>query len=156
MPADSFSLAPEDERKLAASLFNRVWTLLEQPSRSVGDDDAMVHAAHASAYHWGVVGGPAQWARAEWQCSRVYAVLGRFEPALHHAGRCLALAAEHGLGPFDVGAAHEAMARSYLVTGDTAQAAEHAALGRAEAARIDDAEDRAVLDEDLASLGLTG
>jgi hypothetical protein len=156
VPSASFRLDPDDERRLAASLFNRVWALLEQPGRSAGDDDEMVHAAHASRYHWGVAGGPVQWARGEWQCSRVYAVLGRFEPALHHGERCLALATEHGLGPFDVGEAHEAIARSYLVIGDKDRAAEHAALGRAESDRIGDAEDRAVLDEDLAGLGLAG
>ena len=48
------------ERQLATDLFNLVWTLLEQPGRSAEDDDRMVHAAHASRYHWGQVGGPAR------------------------------------------------------------------------------------------------
>jgi hypothetical protein len=51
-----------------------------------------------------------------------------------------------------VGAAHEAIARSYRLVGDQVETAEHLALGRAEAAKITDAEDRAVLDGDLASL----
>jgi hypothetical protein len=51
-----------------------------------------------------------------------------------------------------VGAAHEAIARSYRLVGDQVKTAEHLALGRAEAAKITDAEDRAVLDGDLASL----
>jgi hypothetical protein len=36
-------------RQLAAALFNRVWALLERPDR---DPDELLHAAHASAYHW--------------------------------------------------------------------------------------------------------
>ena len=152
MPVTSFQLGQDEERRLAATLFNHVWDLMEKPDRSADDDDAMVHGAHASRYHWGVVGEPVHWARGEWQCSRVYTVLGRFEPALHHAGRCLALAVQYGLGPFDVGAAHEALARSYRIVGDTAKVAEHVALGQAEAAAITDADDRTILAADLASL----
>ena len=63
----------------------------------------MIHAAHASRYHWGEVGDDVNLARGEWQCSRVYAVLGRGEPALWHARRCVEIAeadAEaRGLGP---------------------------------------------------------
>jgi hypothetical protein len=112
----------------------------------------MIHAAHASRCHWGLAGEPVQWARGEWLCSRVYAVLGRFEPALHHARRCLALGTGNDLGPFDIGAAHEAIARSYRLIGDAATAAEHLALGRAQVTRIASAEDRAILADDLASL----
>jgi hypothetical protein len=152
VPDAPASLDPGDERRLAARLFNHVWDLLGKPDRSVSDDFAMIHAAHASRYHWGAVGEPVHWARGEWQCSRVYAVLGWFEPALRHAERCLELATQHGLGPFDIGAAHEAIARSYRVIGDAAKAADHVAFGRAESAKIGDAEDRAVLDGDLANL----
>ena len=76
---------------LAADLFNHVWTLLETPHRTPEQDDEMLHAAHASRHHWGEIGQPANLARGEWQCSRVYAVLGRAEPALWHARRCLAI-----------------------------------------------------------------
>jgi hypothetical protein len=145
-------LGAAEERELAASLFNYVWVLLDKPDRSAEDDEQMVHAAHASRYHWGVAGGPVQWARGEWQCARVYAVLGRSEPALHHARRCLELAIRHDLGPFDVGAAHEAMARSYRAAGDEEKTAEHVALARAQSAGITDVEDKAILDGDLASL----
>jgi hypothetical protein len=152
MPAESWNLGPGDERRLAASLFNRTWALLDKADRTAGEDDEMIHAAHASRHHWGVAGGPVQWARGEWQCSRVYAVLGRAEPALHHARRCLELATEHDLGPFDVGAAHEALARCYWVIGDAGKTAEHVFLAREQSASIADAEDRAILDSDLASL----
>ena len=47
----------------------------------------MIHAAHASRYHWSQVGEPVNVAHGEWQCSHVYAALGRAEPALHHARR---------------------------------------------------------------------
>jgi DNA-binding transcriptional MerR regulator len=152
MPNTSFTLDPDDERRLAATLFNRVWELLEKPDRSTADDDTMLHAAHASRHHWGVVGTPLHWARGEWQCARVYSVLERFEPAMHHAQRCLELATENDLGAFDVGVAHEAIARAYHVTGDASKVASHVALAENEAAKITDAEDRKILLDDLESL----
>ena len=60
------------ERALAAALFNHVWTLLETPDRTPAQIDEMIHAAHASRYHWGTSAAP-NIARGEWQCSRVYA-----------------------------------------------------------------------------------
>jgi DNA-binding transcriptional MerR regulator len=152
MPSSTFALDPDDERRLAAALFNRTWDLLLKPERSIADDDEMIHAAHASRHHWGVVGKPVNFARGEWQCSRVYAVLGRAEPALHHASRCLSLTTENDLGPFDVGAANEAMARAYRVAGDPDRVAMHVAAADQAAALITDAEDRKILEDDLADL----
>src|SRR5690606_26488099 len=62
-------------RQLAVDLFNHAWTLLELPDRTPMQDDEMLHAAHASRHHWGVVGEPVNLVRGEWQCARVYAVL---------------------------------------------------------------------------------
>lgn len=145
-------LDPDDERRLAAALFNRVWELLERTDRSRGEDDEMAHAAHASRYHWGRVGQPVNWARGEWQCSRVYAVLGRAEPALYHARGCLELAEAHGLGAFDVGCGHEALARAYRTAGDREAMLRHVKEAKLAAEQIDDAEDREVLLADLAQL----
>ncbi len=64
-------------RALAVGLFNHTWTLLETHPRTPAQDDEMIHAAHASRYHWGEVADDVHLARGEWQCSRVYAVLGR-------------------------------------------------------------------------------
>ena len=105
------AIDPGTHRALAVDLFNHVWTLLEMPSRTPMQDDEMIHAAHASRHHWGVVGEPANLARGEWQCSRVYSVLGRAEPALWHARRCLAICEEHGIGDWDIAFAWEAIAR---------------------------------------------
>jgi DNA-binding transcriptional MerR regulator len=145
---------PATERRLAADLFNRTWELLEAPSRTALQDDEMIHTAHASRYHWGQIGEPANLARGEWQCSRVYAVLRHPEPALWHARRCLAICEEHGLGDWDIAAAHEAMARASLVTGDEAAAREWLAKARTSCAAIADEEDRRIIESDLETLAL--
>jgi DNA-binding transcriptional MerR regulator len=148
----SITLDPDDERRLAAALFNRTWELLERTDRSAAEDDEMLHTAHASRYHWGRIGQPVNLAVGEWQCSRVYAVLGRAEPALHHARRTLELAEANQLSPFNVGCGHEALARAYRVAGEPALVAEHHAAATALAEKVDDAEEREILLADLAQL----
>jgi hypothetical protein len=140
-------------RALAAELFNHVWTLIELPNRTAGQDDEMVHAAHASRYHWGEVGAAVNLARGEWQCSRVYAVLGRAEPALHHARRCVELnEANPEREDWDLASAYEAMARASAVAGDAIAAREWRARAEAELPRIAEAEDRQIIEQDLATL----
>ncbi len=141
-------------RALAAGLFNYTWTLLENPNRSPEQDDEMLNAAHASRYHWGEVGEKANLARGEWQISRVYAVLGRDEPALYHARRCLEIneANPDGREDWELGSAYEALARASAVAGDQAASDGGRARAVAELATIKDAEDRQVLEQDIATL----
>jgi DNA-binding transcriptional MerR regulator len=145
---------PDSERQLAADLFNLVWTLLEKAGRTTEDDDRMIHAAHASRYHWGQVGGPEQLAIGEWQCARVYSVLGRAEPALHHARRCLEIATAGSVPDWLVASAHEGLARAYAVAGQRESASASRAAAEAALAKVSDAEDRQVVQDDLASLPL--
>jgi hypothetical protein len=145
---------PDSERQLAADLFNLVWTLLEQTGRTTEDDDQMVHAAHASRYHWGQVGGPEQLAIGEWQCARVYSVLSRAEPALHHARRCLEIATAGAVPDWLIASAHEGLARAYAVAGQRESALASRAAAEAALAKVTDAEDRQVVQDDLASLPL--
>ena len=150
-------ISPEVHRKLAADLFNGVWELLEKQDRTASEDLTMLHQAHASRFHWGIVGKPRNLSVGEWQISRVYSALGRAEPALFHGRRCLEIAEAHSLGDFYTGYAHEALARAHMIERKEAAANAHlfAALGRLHL--VNDAEDRGHLAKDLdeiaASLG---
>jgi len=146
----------EDRRKLAVATFNRVWELLELPTRTQAEVDEMIHAAHVSCYAWSQVGASANGARGEWQCARVYATLGRAEPALWHARRCLELteAGGDGFEDWDLPGAHQAMAHAHLAAGEVEEARRWAALAREGAARIEDAEDRELVEDQIAELGL--
>ena len=122
-------------------------------ARTIAQDDEMIHSAHASRYHWGQLGTDIHLARGEWQCSRVYATLGRAEPALHHARRCVELTeADDAREPWDLPAAYEAMARASAVAGDTAETARWKAKSVEELRDVADAEDRAIIEGDLATL----
>ena len=147
-------LDPTAQRRLAAGLYNLTWTLLEQDDRSPADVDRMIHAAHASRFHWDVIGLPVNRARGEWLCSRVYAVLGRGEPALWHARRCLEIleAGGEGIEDWDLPAAFEALARAHAVAGQRDEADAWQSRARESLARVADAEDREPIEGDLATL----
>ena len=132
-----------DERLLGAQLFNETWRLMEKEGRTRADDDRMIHTAHASRYHWGQVPDvtPAHLARGEWQISRVYTVLERPEPALHHAQRVLDLCQENGIGDWDLAFAYEALARARAVAGNAELAREYTDQALAAAEDIADDED---------------
>ena len=151
-PTAPTELDPATRRALAAELFNRTWALLEKADRTPAEVDEMIHGAHASRYHWGEVGDPIHRSRGEWQCSRVYAVLGRGEPALWHARRCLAIVEESGTGDWDLAAAYEALARASAVAGDRAAATDWKAKATAALEGIADPDDREVIEGDLATL----
>jgi hypothetical protein len=146
------SVKPDEHRRLGSELYNRTWELLE----SGADPDEIAATAHASAYHWLHAAGAttANAARSHWLCSHVYAVLGRPEPALHHAARCLALVenAPREMEDFDLPAAYEALARAHAVAGGGDEARRFLQLGRAEAAKMADAEDREHLESQFASI----
>lgn len=153
--ADTDLLEADTHRRLGVDLFNRVWRLLETEERDAEQDDEMVHAAHASRWHWSRSGAsdlPQRLAVGEWQCSRVYAVLGRAEPALHHAKRCVAIAEAGGLEDWVAASAYEAMARASSVAGDRAAFDEWRSRARAAADAIADPEEREVIEGDLATL----
>lgn len=146
-------LSTEQRRRLAAGLFNRVWMLLGTPDRSPEQDDELIHTAHASRYHWGEIGTPANLGRGEWQVSRVYAMLGRPEPALHHARRCLAyIEQEVGTEEWDLPFAFEALARAHGVAGDSFESRRFEQLAREAVESIADPESADMLLADLATL----
>src|SRR5262249_14756706 len=140
---------------LGIDLFNRTWTLMEKGDRMPEDDDEMLDCAHASAYHWLQSGGTAaNRARSHWQCSRVHVLVRQPEGALHHATRCLeiAQASPHEMEEFDLPAAYEALARAHALAGHADESRRFLELGRSAAARIEDVDDRGIIEADLATV----
>ena len=145
-------MTPDEHRALGVELYNTTWELLEGGAAP----DAAIDTAHASAFHWSHAAGAtaANRARSQWLCSHVYAVLGRPEPALYHAERCLALVqgTPDEMEEFDLPAAYEALARAHAVAGRSEEARRFLAVGRAEISTIADAEDREHLESQFASV----
>ena len=137
-------------RPFAVRFFNEAWTYIEKPERTPADDLRMIHLTHASRMHWEYAGDDRNRSIGEWQISRVYAVVGRAEPALYHAQRALEYA--NGLDPFVIGFAHEAMARAFALIGDADAARSHLARARYAADDVQDERDRKLLLDDLATI----
>jgi len=103
-----------DHRKLAVDLFNQTWTLLDDKTRTPEQDEEMVHAAHASRYHWSIAGTVKNHARGDWQIARVYAALARFSEAEHYAKLYLEACTQNEFDDWDAPFAYEGLARAYV------------------------------------------
>ena len=143
---------PATQRALAVALFNRVRELLEMVDRTAADDEELVNAAHASRHHWTSIGTPRHLAVGDWQIARVYSTLGRPEPAVHHARLCLERARLVTDEPWLLASAYEGLARAYAASGDRAAAQEWKARAVAALELVTDADDREIVEQDIASL----
>ena len=137
-----------EERQRGVDLFNATWRLIE----SRDDDDLMLHMAHASGFHWAAAPEctPANRARSEWLVSRVSALCDLPDAVLRHARSCLRWCEENGLGDWDLAFAYEALARASKAAGDNEAANRY--LERAAAVPIEEADDRELLERDLATI----
>ena len=146
-------LDPDVRRSVAMAQFNRVWELLDVIDRDDATVDELIGAAHTSRHLWAGIGSPQHQAVGEWQVSRVYAELGRGEPALFHAGRAVTWA-EQAEETWVLASALEGLARALLVAGRTDEAAACADRARERLREVTDDEDREVVRADLDSLRL--
>jgi len=80
----------------------------------------------------------------------VYTVVARVEPALAHAEQCRELCERNGLSDWDLAFAYEALARASRGAGDADATRRFVELARS--VEIADAEDRELLEQDLASI----
>lgn len=142
MGQSKFGVDEEVHRKLAAGLFNFTWDLIDKEDRDNTENEIMVNAAHASTFHWTIVGTSLQIARGEWLISRTYALTGRSEPALFHAKKTLEMCLDENLGNFDLGFAYEAMARSFGVQGNPDKSSEFLDRATTTAEKVEKEQDR--------------
>jgi hypothetical protein len=109
----------ENHKQIASQCFNRVWDLLDLQERTREEEEQMIHLAHTSFWHWTQVENhtPTNLSIGYWQISRVYAVVGNGEQALHYANRCEEVSLSANIPPFFIGYSYEAQARAYKVLG---------------------------------------
>jgi hypothetical protein len=72
-------------RRFAAAANNRAWDLSEQQTRDAAEDQEMLDAAHASAWHWQKIGTEINRMRAIMLLAEVHALLGLGQSALAYA-----------------------------------------------------------------------
>jgi hypothetical protein len=134
------------QQHFAKSLNAKVWELLEKSDRSKLEDELMLHAAHASCFHWMQVKAGAPQQRGEWLIAHVYTVLGLAEPALRHATRCMELTQEFAgeMKDFDRAYAYEALARANALAGNREDGLKYLRLASDAGQAIADAEDKSI------------
>jgi tetratricopeptide (TPR) repeat protein len=122
---------------------------MDMKSRSQEDDRQMLYLAHASRYHWGLVGAPRNRAIGEWQISRVYADLGQPELALQFARASLATSEKNSIKDC-VHTANEAIARAYAVAKDYKNARKYLEKARHQLDKLSlDNEDRKIYSDQI-------
>ena len=137
-------------RRFAATLNNEVWDALVEGEPDAGspmvERERVVYAAHASAYHWFVAGGPANHARAEHLIARAAVQVGFPRLGLRHAERCLEWCETHrdAVEDWDVAFAYEALARAHAALGSDEDARKLHAQAKALGEAVTDADDRDV------------
>jgi len=129
-----------------------VWNLLDKKDRNKEEDDKMVHATHASRFHWGEIGKPVNLRRGEWQISRVYSVLNKPQSALYHARRCLEICKENKIEGFDLAYAYEALARAYAVAGEESEGKKYIQLAKESGEQIKEKENKDLLFSNLETI----
>jgi tetratricopeptide (TPR) repeat protein len=142
-----------DEANLmfAKKLNGDVWDLLEKKKRTSQEQDLMIHAAHASLYHWLQVGTVLNQQRGEYVLARVYTAVGQSEAALRHAQRCLQLTGENPdvVQDFDRAFAYECLARAYACAGNRSEALFFLNEANRAGELIADLEDKKIFHEEL-------
>ena len=146
----------EIHEKIAKETFNKTWDYLDKKDRTDKDNLNMIHTAHTSRYHWGILvskgkGQQINLQRAEWIISRVYTILGRGEPALYHAKQCLKLTEENDIGDFDLAFAYEAVARASALLQNKGDFKKYNDLAMKAGEEIKQKEDKDKIFEDLNS-----
>lgn len=152
MMDETLSDDQEVHRSFAPRCFNRTWELLDELGDNPSEDeaDAAVLTAAASMWHWTQREDVTEknLSVGAWLLSRVHAVAGRSEEAVYWADRSLQLAEKAGSEPFYLGYAYEALARAYGPS-DADRAQQYLEVARDQAASVDDAELRELLEQDL-------
>jgi len=151
----------EWHRKQAAALFNHTWDLIDKgENRTRLESNEMIHSAHASRYHWGVVvnsrkypqTGPTNLERGDWLISRVYSLLNIPQMSLYYAQQCLDTCLKEKIGDFDLAFAYEAMARANAIAKSSEEASKYFKLAEKASEAIAKEEDKKYFLNELKSL----
>ena len=139
-------------RTLAPHAYKHTWTLLDLGERTQEQEEQMLASTFAQRYHWYQVGTPRNRAIADWQVSRVAALLGYADLARRFGERSLNVCQDNGLDAFVTGFAHEAIARAAAHVDDVETFTTNLGMAQGLLNEIEDSEERDLLTADLAEM----
>ena len=124
---------------------NIAWNLASKPMRTTAESAEMMHAAHASALHWGKIGTELNIMRATMLLAEVHALKGLFNSSLAYAEKVSVYFEQHKPYDWELAFVHTIHAHAAAVAGrkDLHASQYHAAKRAIEA--IADEEDRKIV-----------
>ena len=140
------------QKRFAVACNNRAWELVERADRTPSEVHEMLHAAHASAWHWARVGTALNEARANMLLGLAHALVGEGALGLRYAMLAFNYFNEHEAPDWEQAFAHATLAAAGRSAGNSALHAEHWGeadrLGRA----IADEQDRDIFMRSFAQI----
>ena len=135
----------------SADCFNKTWDYIDLPERTADQEEEMLRLTLASHWHWTQRKDyePTNASIANWQVSRVFALLGQADNARRFALRCLEAIENTDVPPFYTGYAYEALARAEAAAGDEVSMREYIDKARGAAGSVDDEKSKQMLLSDL-------
>ena len=135
----------------ATNCFNQAWDLIDKTDRTPAEDEDMIRLSLASHYHWTQREdySDSSASIAHWQTSHIYAVLGQADNARRYGQLCLDVSQAEEIPPFFLGYAYEALARAESTAGNRKQAQEYIDQAKSIAEKIQEADDKKQLLNDL-------
>ena len=146
MADDTASEEVARHRRCAAEANNRAWELSEQ-TRSAAEDQEMLNAAHASAWHWAKVGTELNRMRSTMLLAEVHALLGMGQSALAHAEEMRAYFLGAQPPDWEIAFVHVVHAHAASVAGETEKHRNSYVLAVAALENISNEEERRIVEK---------
>jgi hypothetical protein len=145
-------MADKTQRQLAVAMFNRTWELIDTTDRTAEMDREMLASACASRALWAGIGSPEQLATGDWQVAHVASLLEHPQLALDFASNAYATASTSDVPRWLVASTCEGLARAHAVAGHDDECDAWTQRAREILADVDDAEDRELIETQLATI----
>jgi hypothetical protein len=136
-------------KRFAAAANNRAWDLSVQ-NRNAAEDEEMLNAAHASAWHWTKAGTELNRMRATMLLAEVHALLGMGQSALEHAEKMRAYFLGVNPPDWEVAFVHVVHAHAAAAAGETEKHRASYGLALAALEAVSNDKERGILASTLA------
>lgn len=143
----------DEQRRLAKTMFNATWDLIETTPRTAAQDRTMLATACASRRLWDGIGGPEQLATGDWLIAHVASLLGHAALALDFATAAYDQATAADVPTWLQASVCEGVARAHAVGGRAAARDAWIDRARQRLAAVADADERALIESQLATIG---
>lgn len=134
----------ESHRWHAVECNNLAWRLCEQAHRALAENEEMLQAAYAAAYHWGKIGTDLNVARARMLLGHVHAFLGHGGLALSYARDSFDYIVAHDSPDWELAFGHAILAHAARAAGQGKLHSEHYRVAAQLGEGIKDPEDKAI------------